>query len=200
MACKTGSFNIGVRNRGIFCAIAACTPISKPWNAFSQLSHFSEKVFNLKITLIIEIACITGTVAFIFSIHMFIVSQVGDKRLLARWKPVRKTKRPLGWGWGGVGGGGIKTALCVNDGVLMFIIRCTQHKMLHKLLAKCYRSSLDCKPAIHIKLNFLFFGHQFCMETGVSASADYKWGCHWQTRKIKFHGWNNELFISGLPC
>lgn len=30
MACKTGSFNIGVGNRGIFCAIAACNPTNKP--------------------------------------------------------------------------------------------------------------------------------------------------------------------------
>lgn len=80
MACKTGSFNIGVGNRGIFCAITACTPTSKSRNAFS---HFTEKVVNLKITLVFEIAVITGTVAFIFSIRMFIASQVGDKMLLA---------------------------------------------------------------------------------------------------------------------
>lgn len=56
------------------------------------------------------------------------------------------------------------------------------------------------KPATHIKSHSLFPGHQFSLDTGVTASSDYKLGHRWQTRKIKFHGWNNELLIPGLPC
>lgn len=54
-----------------------------------------------------------------------------------------------------------------------------------------------CKPATH-QIVFRLADIRF-METGVIATTDYKWGYHWQTRKIKFHGWNNELFIPGLP-
>ena len=68
MACKTSSFNIGEGNRGIVCAVAAC----KPQNAFIVISHFSEKVVNLKINLVFEIALIAGTAALIVSTHKYI--------------------------------------------------------------------------------------------------------------------------------
>lgn len=52
----------------------------------------------------------------------------------------------------------------------MLTIGRAQLQILHRLLAKCWRSHLSCEPATHIKSHYLFLGYKLGMESGASAS------------------------------
>ena len=101
-------------------------------------------------------------------------------------------------------GGRMKTELCVVSMIVCYCWLPDEHSheshTNHKLNVRKVISNAT-QLLISIVIPF-FLDASFVWKLGFSAFfTDYKRGCCcWQTRKIKFHGWNNELFIPGLPC